>query len=128
MLNDYFFWFAQPASTLNNYDLAAGYIFAGLVVLSIIGWLVNKFVVKHPITKKLINKWATALFWIGLIGLIWFGFRYQAIPIFSKRIWAGGIIVLGLVWLGFVKWYFVKHYFQEKRDYDYNAVKTKYMK
>jgi cellulose synthase/poly-beta-1,6-N-acetylglucosamine synthase-like glycosyltransferase len=128
MLTDYFFWFAQPATQLNNYDWAAAYIFAGLLVLSILGGLVNKFFIKHPIVKKLVSKWTAALLWTGIIGLIWFGFRFQAIPIFSKRFWAGAIMVMGLVWLGFVKWYLVKHFFGEKRDYDYNAVKSKYIR
>jgi hypothetical protein len=127
MFKDYFFWFAQPSSVLNDYDWGVGYFFAGLLVLSIIIWVINYFV-KHPVTKKLLNRYATALFWFGVVGLIWFGFRYQAIPIFSKRIFAGSVIVLGIVWLGFVKWYFVRRYFPEKREYDYNQLKSKYIK
>lgn len=127
MLTDYYFWFSQPSTILNNYDWVAGYIFAGLVALSLIVWVVRKFFVEHQIVKKLLVKYDTALFWIGLIGLLWFGFRYQAIPIFSKRIFAGSIMLFGLVWLGYVKWYFIRRFFKEKTEFDYNQVKGRYM-
>jgi hypothetical protein len=127
MLKDYYFWFAQPSTVLNDYDWMAGYVFVGALVLSVIGWLVRKFFISHPVIKKLINKWAMALFWVGVVGLIWFGFRFEAVPIFSKRVWAGAIIAGGLIWLGFVKWYLIKSFRTEKQAYDYNAVKSKYM-
>lgn len=127
MLTEYFFWFAQPSTVLNNYDWVFGYIFAGLTALGIIVWLINKFGVRHQITKKLLDRYATAVFWIGLVGLLWFGFRYEAVPIFSKRIFAGIVMALGIIWLGFVKYYMVFRFLKEKREYDYNQLKSKYI-
>lgn len=127
MLNDYFFWFAQPSSILNNYDIAAGWIFAGLIGLGIVGWMAKKFAVKHDVTRKLFSRWITAMVWTGIIGIIWFGFRYESVPIFSKRIWAGGILAFGLIWLGWVLWYLAFRYPAEKKDHDYNSVKSKYI-
>jgi hypothetical protein len=127
MLTDKYFWLAQPSSILNNYDWITGYVFAGLVALGLITWLVRKFFTSHPVGKKLLNKWANAFFWTGIIGVIWFGFRFEAVPIFSKRIWAAGVILLGLIWVGFVLWYFFRRFFAEKREYDYNTVKNKYI-
>jgi hypothetical protein len=127
MLTEYFFWFAQPSIALGNYDWFAGYFFAALVALSIIVWLVKKFVAKHELVKKLLSRYGNALFWFGLVGLIWFGFRYEAVPVLSKRAFAGGIIVLGLIWLGWVKYYFVFKFFKEKQEYDYGVVKSKYL-
>jgi hypothetical protein len=127
MLKDYYFWFAQPSSFLNNYDWMAGYIFAALLALTVIFWLVNKFAVKNPVWKKYIGKLTTAIFWTGLVGMIWFGFRYEAVPLFSKRIIAGVILGLGIIWIGAVKWKFFRNFFREKREYEFNAVKTKYM-
>jgi hypothetical protein len=126
-MTEYFFWFAQPSSVLNTYDWVFGYIFAGLTALGIIVWLANKFLARHPVIKKLMGRYATAVFWIGLVGLLWFGLRYEAVPIFSKRVFAGGIMAIGLIWLGFVKWYFVSKFFREKREHDYNQVKSRYM-
>jgi hypothetical protein len=127
MLTDYYFWFAQPSSILNTYDWVAGYIFVGFLALSIIASIISKLFVTHPVVKKLMSKWYNALLWSGIIGLIWFGFRYEAVPIFSKRAWGGGALILALVWLGFVKWYLVRHFLNEKREYDYNSVKSKYI-
>lgn len=128
MLNDYYFWFAQPSSILNSYDWAAAYFFAGLTVLGVLVWMISKFFAKHPVVKKLLDRYSSATFWIGITGLVWFGFRYEVVPIFSKRVFAGGIIVLGLVWLGWVKWYLVTKFRKEKADYDYTQVKNKYIK
>lgn len=104
------------------------YIFSGLVVVAILLWLVRKYAVKHPIVKKLLGKFATLAFWVGLLGLIWFGFRFEAVPIFSKRYWSALVLVGGLVWLGFVKWYWLRHFSREKSEYDYNQLKSKYIK
>ena len=128
MLTDYYFWFAQPSTVLTDYDWYGGYFFGGLVALSILVWLANKLFVRHEVTKKLLSRYANAIFWFGILGAIWFAFRYQSIPIFSKRIVAGGVILIGIVWLGFITWYFIRKFFKEKREYDYNQVKNKYIK
>jgi hypothetical protein len=127
MLTDYYFWFAQPSTILNSYDKVVGYVFAGLVVLAVLIWIFRRLLIKHPVVKKLINREANAIFWTGLLGVIWFGFRYEAVPIFSKRLWAGLIIIMGLIWLGFIKWYWLKRFKREKQEYDYNQVKNKYI-
>jgi hypothetical protein len=127
MLTEYFFWFAQPSSALNVYDRVLGYFFAGLVILGIVVWLVKKFAVRHPVVKNLLDRYVSAVIWIGIFGLIWFGFRYEAVPIFSKRMFAGLVILIGLVWLGFIKWYFVSKFFKDKREYDYGQVRNKYI-
>jgi uncharacterized membrane protein (DUF485 family) len=128
MLTEYFFWFAQPSSILNNYDWAAGYFFAGLTVLGVLVWMVSKFFVKHVIIKKLLNRYASAAFWLGLVGLIWFGFRYETVPIFSKRVFAGSILLIGLIWFGWIKSYLFFKFRKEKQEYDYLQVKNRYIK
>lgn len=127
MLTDYNFWFAQPSSLLNKYDWALGYMFGGMVALSIILWLVKKFFVTHPVVQHLIQRTVNSLFWMGLIGAVWFGFRYQIIPILSKRVVAGGIILIWLIWVGFIKYYFWFRFFKDKQEYDYTQVKNKYI-
>lgn len=128
MLTEYFFWFTQPSAVLNNYDWWFAYLFAGLFLLSIIMWLMKKFLINHEITKKVFGKFANAFFWIGLIGLVWFGFRYQTVPIFSRRVFAAVTVLLAAIWIGRVKWYLFFKYPQEKRDHDYLQVKNKYIK
>lgn len=126
-LKDYFFWFAQPQTVLNNYDWLFAYIFAALILLGIILWLAKKLFVRHIVIQKLLQKFVNVGIWMGLVGLIWLGFRYESVPIFAKRIFAGSILLVALVWIGFVKWYFFRHFFKEKKEYDYDQVKNKYM-
>jgi len=128
MPSEYFFWFAQPSSILNSYDRWAFYFFAAMVVLSIVTWMVRKFAVKHPVTKKLLDRYHSALFWFGAVGLVWFAFRYESVPIFSRRVFAGSIIVAGLVWVGFVKYYLLFKFRKEKQEYDAQLLKNKYIK
>ncbi len=127
MLTDYFFWFAQPSTVLSNYDFVLGYIFAGFVALSLILWLVKKFFIQHPVTQRLVARTANAMFWMGVVGLIWFSFRYQAIPILSKRFLAALVILIWLVWIGNIKLYFWRRYFPEKQEYDNLQLKNKYI-
>jgi hypothetical protein len=128
MLTEYFFWFTQPSAVLNSYDWLFAYIFAGLFLLSIIMWFMKKFLINHEITKKIFAKFANAAFWMGLVGLVWFGFRYQTVPIFSRRVFVGLIIILAVIWIGWVMRYALFKYSQEKKDYDYVQIKNKYIK
>lgn len=127
MFNDYYFWFSQPSTILNSFDLVLGYVFAGLVVLSVIAWLLKKFYFSHPVVRKLVGRFGNAMLWTGLIGLVWFGFRYEAVPIFSRRMWAALIVLSGVIWIGFIKWYMFSKFRKEKQDFDYASVKSKYI-
>lgn len=128
MLTEYFFWFIQPSAVLNTYDWWFAYIFAGLFLLSVIIWFTKKFLINHEITRKVSGRFANSFFWTGLIGLVWFSFRYQTVPIFSRRVFAGLTILLGAVWVGLILWYLFTKYPAEKRDYDYLQIKNKYIK
>lgn len=127
IFKDYYFWFSQPSSFLNTPDWVAGYIFAGLIVLSVIFWLLNKFVVRHIVLKKYWSRITNAMFWTGLIGMLWFGFRYESVPVFSKRIIGGFILLVGIIWMGWIKYKFIRNFWSEKKQYEYDMVKSKYM-
>jgi hypothetical protein len=128
MPNEYYFWFTQPSPILNNYDWALVWIFAGMVVAAVLLRLTSLLYVKHPIVNKLMAKFRRAFIWIGVLGLIWFSFRYQNVPIFSRRVFAGSILALGIIWIGYAKWYMFFKYLSEKRDFDYLQIKNKYIK
>ncbi|HEV8601236.1 MAG TPA: hypothetical protein VGQ87_01405 [Patescibacteria group bacterium] len=126
MLKDYYFWFSQPSSILNNYDQLFGYIFLGLAVLGLALWGLA-WVVKHPTVKTLLNRLAAWTFSTGISGLVWFAFRYENTPIFGKRFWAGLAFLVGIIWLGFILKYFFFRYFKDKKEYDDFQLKSKYM-
>ncbi len=127
MLKDKFFWFAQPSSILNDYDWGAGYIFAGLIGLFILFWVVNKFAIKNPVLKKHVSRLGTAMLWVGILGGIWFGFRYEAVPLLSRRVVAGAIMLLGIIWFGILKWKFWTSFFKEKKEFEFEQVKNRYI-
>jgi flagellar biogenesis protein FliO len=126
MLMDYDFWFIQPSSTLNNYDQATGILFAALFVVGIVLWIVKRFV-KHEIAKKLIGKLVLKDTIIGSSGLVWYGFRYENIPIFARRMWAGLTIIILIVWVIWLLKYVFFKFLREKREFDELQVRSKYL-
>jgi hypothetical protein len=126
MLTDYFFWFSQPSSILDNYDKAACYFFAGCVALGIVLWI-TYFFTKNPVIRQAVSRVRKMFFWIGIMGLVWFGFRYENTPIFSKRMWPGLIGLIGLVWLFFVVKYFVTEFSKDRAQYNNELIRNKYI-
>lgn len=126
MFKDYYFWFSQPASNLNKFDNLFSYIFLALAVLGLVLWA-GRFFSKHPVIKKLIGRFAVWSFSFGIIGLLWFAFRYENTPIFGKRFWVGLVFLVGMVWLGFILKYFLLRFFKDKKEHDDFQVKSKYM-
>ena len=120
------FWFTQPSSLLNNYDLWFGYFAAACVIASFIIWAGTYFL-RHPIVKKGLNRWRVFLITIGLLGLVWFAVRYENTPIFGRRYWGGFVELTALVWLFFLFKYTLFKYRREKTEFDQDALKNKYL-
>ena len=126
MFTDYYFWFLQPSSFLDNFDKVIAVVFAALLAIGIILKLVS-IMFKNPIVVKLLNRFYKLTFWTGLFGLIWFGFRYENTPIFAKRFWAAAIVILGMVWLGWVVKYLAFNFFAEKKEFESESLKRRYI-
>lgn len=126
MWKETYFWFIQPTSYLINYDRFFGYFFAGLTVAGLILWVLAWYG-KHPVVKKILNRVKNLFITIGVIGLIWFGFRYENTPIFAKRMWPGILGIIGLIWFGFVARYLIFDFAKEKREHDAELLKSKYL-
>jgi len=124
---DYNFWFKQPSLTLSGADIWAGYVFAGLFVLGVLAWLAGRFAVKHKVVAKLFSRIANWGIWIGILGIIWFGFRYQNIPIFSKRLWPGLVGLGGLFWLSYIANYAMFRFGRERTSYDQEVLRSRYI-
>ena len=126
MLNDYYFWFTQPPTTPTIQDQWVFYIFAGMILASILLFGL-KFAIKHVIVKKALRKWINLLLTVGLIGIVWYAFRFEGTPIFAKRIWAALILLGGLIWAGFILKYMLFKFNSDKSEYDNNLLKSKYL-
>lgn len=126
MWKEKLFWFSQPSAVLNNYDSYFMWLFVALTVVGIL-MKVGAAFSKHPVTRKLIQKFANAGLWMGIIGLFWYGFRYESTPIFAYRFWAGVIVLISLIWLVFVLKYLFTKFALEKRDYDKAQLNSRYI-
>ena len=123
---DYYFWFSQPSTILTNADNYLGYIFAALFILAIVFRATVAFA-KNPITQTLFRKfWNLALF-TSLSGLVWLAVRYENTPIFGQRYWAGITLVIGIIWLFFILKYLIIEYRVQKKEYDREIIKNKYI-
>jgi hypothetical protein len=126
MITDYYFWFTQPPTTLENYDLWSLYLFGGMALAALMVWAM-RYTVNHEVIKRALNKWIILLLSSGLSGLVWFAFRYENTPIFAKRFWAGIVLLSAILWAGWILKYMLFRFNSEKTEYDNNLIKSKYM-
>ncbi len=125
-MNNYYFWFAQPSTVLDKYDYAFGYGLAAVALAGILFWVLGYFI-RHPVLKIGIAKWRRLLVTTGLIGIVWFAFRYENTPILGRRWWIGLLAVIGLIWLIYILKYMFTKFREEKTEYETNLLKSKYM-
>jgi len=120
------FWFIQPSSFLSSPDRLLFYVFVGLSIIGIVAAIIRKFL-RNKIEAKLASRFFHLFLTTGLLGIIWFAFRYENTQVLGLRYWAALIILAGLVWLGFILKFLVFNFFQELREYRHEAVKNKYI-
>jgi hypothetical protein len=126
MWNESYFWFTPPGTILSNFDYYFLWAFLALTVIGIVLKVVDRFI-NHAIYRKLISKKSNLSLTIGLIGLSWFGLRYENTPIFSNRYWVLVIAISLLVWLGFILKYYFTTYRTEKREFDRSVINNRYI-
>lgn len=126
MLTDYYFWFAQPSSILSSFDLLLGFVFAAAVVAGIIFWVMAVFQT-HEIIRKVLRRFRNLLLTLGLTGLIWFAFRYEATPIFAKRVWVLVICLVVLAWLIWIFKYLIVSFAAERKEYHERQINSRYL-
>jgi len=101
------YWFSQPYIAHGNTKLIWVLLFLGLVLLGIAArWYAHRFTGTpgSEVGRRLSNLGAT----MGLVGLIWFGFRQERVQFLAWRFW---VLVWGLClvwWLGKIVYYAVK--------------------
>lgn len=125
-LTDYFFWFAQPSTILDQADKYFLFFFIGLLGLGVVLGLVTRFA-KNSVNKALFRRFFHLAVWTAIGGLVWFGIRYENTPIFARRYWAGITLLVGVVWLLFILKYLVFNFRHQKTEYDKEQIKKKYL-
>ncbi len=129
MLNrftDYYFWFAQPSTILDQADKFFLYFFGALLIASIIFFIFAKLI-KNPVDKKLFKKFWNLFFTISISGLIWFGVRFENAPILGRRYWVALTLIIGLIWLLFIIKYLIFNYKAQRLIYSKEQIKNKYL-
>lgn len=120
------FWFTQPSIVLSHTDLILGYISAGVAVLGVVLLVIGKFI-GNVIHKKLFRKFGNLGLTMGLVGLFWFGLRYENTPIFEQRYWMGLVGLGSIVWLIFILKYLVFNFRPELVENAKEELRRKYL-
>lgn len=123
---DYYFWFSQPPTALTKLDLISGYLFAALFAMGIILLIAKRFI-GHRVYARLVGKLIAKDLWVGSGGLIWFAMRYEHIPIFAKRFWAGILLLILALWVIWIAKYLAFNFWKEKKEFELNQLKSKYL-
>lgn len=126
MFKDSSYWFSQPALSLSRFDEWAAYGLLAGFAIGIIIWI-GQWWIKHPVIRNLANRFKNLALTISIIGLIWLGFRYENTPIFGRRIWLAAVLLIGCVWFGFICKYLLMKFREEKKEYDFQAMNSKYV-
>ncbi|OGE82352.1 MAG: hypothetical protein A3B10_02635 [Candidatus Doudnabacteria bacterium RIFCSPLOWO2_01_FULL_44_21] len=123
---NYYFWFSQPSTILNQTDFYIGYFFAACLAVAIIFLVIARFA-KHQTIKNIWKRiWHLSLT-LAISGGFWFLFRYENTPLFSRRFWVGLIGLMGIVWLIFILKYLIFNFAKEKKEYEHEQMRNKYI-
>lgn len=98
-----------------------------LVILAIISYIVSWRAAKGSPFQHLVSRFWHLFLTIGLLMLLWVGFRYENIPWLSARIVAFALALIGLIWLGYILKYWLRIYPGEKRVWGDKLLKQKYL-
>ena len=101
----------------------------GLLVIAAagLGLLIAGAISKTTINKNLFKKFGDLFSTMGIVGLIFFAFRQQSIPLFGLRIWFLMLLVVGVIWLAVVMKYLLKRVPEIKAQQEAKARKEKYL-
>ncbi len=100
---------------------------AATLVLIAVAKFIYKMGVRDQLTKSLLIRWFWLCLTIGLLGLIWSAFRYEAVVSLSARIIVILIYLGGLVWAGYVIKYWCGTYRRLRKEQNEQQLKQKYM-
>ncbi|OGE88433.1 MAG: hypothetical protein A3J07_01420 [Candidatus Doudnabacteria bacterium RIFCSPLOWO2_02_FULL_49_13] len=125
-INNYYFWFSQPAAAFSPEDKFLLIKFASTFGVGLILWIISTQV-KDSVIRKLLMRFVRLSLTIGASGLFWVGLRFENTPIFSLRYWAGLILLIGLVWLLFIFKYLIWQFRKDRTEMRREQLKNKYL-
>lgn len=121
------FWFSYHLA-LSRADKWLLIIFIIMALLAFSFWMASWLSKKHPVTRRLLRRFFNGLLAFAVLGGIWGELRNLYIPIFGTRAAAGIILLIFLVWLFFPLKYLFFKFSGERKSWEQEQVKLKYLK
>ncbi|MBI4050539.1 MAG: hypothetical protein HY396_00995 [Candidatus Doudnabacteria bacterium] len=94
------------------------------------GIILKIFAIKNSLDspkRYLFNRLFHLCFTMGLLILLWFGFRFENIPWLSTHFVVLSLLLIWLVWLVFIGKYFFSQYRAQQKIWQDEAIKRKYL-
>lgn len=129
MLKDFFttqFLFSINRIQIQPVDKIIALIGVIALVIALVFKLGAKFSL-NPVDEKYRNKFFRVFIFFGLGELIWYGARVQLIKFFGSHFLALMVFVIVLIWIGFQLWKMFVNYADEKKTWEKEQVKLKYL-
>ena len=111
---------------LTRSDFIFYYFGIALVLLAIVMKIASTKA-PNPVDKHYRQKAFTLFVTIGILEILWFGARYQAIRFFGSHFVALVILCVGIVWAVFLITDIVQHYKPAKEKWEKEQVRQKYL-
>lgn len=123
----YDFQFYVNPVRLDTVDQVFAGISAALIIAAIVCKLTERYG-KNSITNKLVRRLANVFGTVGILGVLWYGARYQNVNVLGSHFMFFVIACVGLVWFAYIATYCWKQYRPEKLAWEKEQVKQKYLK
>lgn len=99
---------------------------AVLVVVAIV-FKIAALYAPTPVDKLLRNKFYKLFLTIGLLEVVWFGFRYEEVTFFGSHFVAFVILLIGAIWFVQLIFSIFKNYKADKTVWEKEQIKLKYL-
>lgn len=119
--------FSTRTPGLVRSDLVFMWVGAVFVIASII---IKGFVVKQLAgspKKILLNRCYHLFLTIGLLVMLWFGFRYENIPWLSAHVAVLGLFLMAGLWFVFIARFYFRNYKTAQKSWADEQLKKKYL-
>jgi hypothetical protein len=113
-------------SVLHRSDKALLIAGAVLVMLGII-FRLTSIMSPHMHAKNLWRRLSAWGLTIGLLEVLWFGFRYQNAQYLGSHLLAFIVLLIGLIWLTKILKYWARQYGRDVAQWQKDQVKQKYL-
>jgi hypothetical protein len=114
------------ANQLHPTDCGLFYLGLGLTVLGAI-LLVTTRLAMNQFSREFRRRLCTWALTIGLVEVLWFGFRYQNAQVLGSHLAAFIVLLAGLVWLYFILRYRFGSYRSQLQQWEKDQLKQKYL-